>query len=66
MKTTFLAGDVLKDGQINQYDKSYVNSYFGETCSDKTKIWSYVKYDLNRDGNVDSRDSAIVLVSYGY
>ncbi len=65
---TFLAGDIVKDGQINIYDLSAVVSYFGEididTATDDVKA-SYVKYDLNRDGKINSKDVAYVLVSWG-
>ncbi len=65
---TFLAGDIVKDGQINIYDLSAVVSYFGEididTATDEVKA-SYVKYDLNRDGKINSKDVAYVLVSWG-
>ena len=61
----FLAGEIVNDGKINVYDLSAVVSYFGEldlnaegTASD------YAKYDLNRDGKVDSKDVAMVLVSW--
>ena len=64
-KKNFLAGEIVADGKINVYDLSAVVSYFGEidlnaegTASD------YVKYDLNRDGKVDSKDVAMVLVSW--
>ena len=61
---TFLAGELVRDNQINIYDLSAVVSYFGEDDFATTHP-EYVKYDLNRDGKIDSRDIAYVLVSWG-
>lgn len=63
-KVTFLAGDIVKDNNINIYDLSAVVSYFGteNLVSDHP---DYAKYDLNRDGVIDSKDVAYVLVSWG-
>jgi hypothetical protein len=59
----FLAGDIVGDNQINIYDLSAVVSYFAtSTSADYAK---YTKYDLNRDGVIDSKDVAYVLVSWG-
>ena len=60
----FLAGDIVKDNNINIYDLSAVVSYFGQ-MTDKTAKDDYAKYDLNRDGVIDSKDVAYVLVSWG-
>ena len=58
------AGDIVKDGQINIYDLSAVVSYFGtDNLVENHK--EYAKYDLNRDGVIDSKDVAYVLVSWG-
>lgn len=62
--TNFLAGDIVKDGQINIYDLSAVISYFGANNL-VTDNPGYAKYDLNRDGVIDSKDVAYVLVSWG-
>lgn len=60
----FLAGEIVKDNEINIYDLSAVVSYFGsENLADEHP--EYVKYDLNRDGVIDSKDVAYVLVSWG-
>ncbi len=64
-KKNFLAGDIVKDNKINTYDLSAVVSYFGETGLSATNNKAYAKYDLNRDGLIDSKDVAIVLVSWG-
>ena len=63
-RTNFLAGDIVKDGQINIYDLSAVVSYFG-TDNLVENHTEYAKYDLNRDGVIDSKDVAYVLVSWG-
>jgi len=60
---TFLAGDIVKDNVINIYDLSAVVSYFGEVNLVGTNN-GYAKYDLNRDGKIDSKDVAYVLVSW--
>jgi len=59
----FLAGDIVKDNIINIYDLSAVVSYFGEVNLVGTNN-GYAKYDLNRDGKIDSKDVAYVLVSW--
>ena len=64
VKTNFLAGDIVKDNNINIYDLSAVVSYFGENNL-ATAHPEYAKYDLNRDGVIDSKDVAYVLVSWG-
>lgn len=64
VNTNFLAGDIVKDGQINVYDLSAVISYFG-TDNLVDNHPTYAKYDLNRDGVIDSKDVAFVLVSWG-
>ena len=61
----FLAGDIVKDNNINVYDLSAVVSYFGEIDLDADNKPEYAKYDLNRDGKIDSKDVAYVLVSWG-
>ncbi len=65
---TYLAGDIVKDNEINIYDLSAVVSYFGEVdlnVTGETYNKGYAKYDLNRDGKIDSKDVAMVLVSWG-
>ena len=61
---TFLAGEIVKDNNINIYDLSAVVSYFGTNNNVNTSS-AYAKYDLNRDGKIDSKDVAYVLVSWG-
>ena len=62
---TFLAGDIVKDSNINIYDLSAVVSYFGTIdLKDAVDADKYIKYDLNRDGKIDSKDVAYVLVSW--
>ncbi|MCC8160997.1 MAG: dockerin type I domain-containing protein, partial [Oscillospiraceae bacterium] len=60
---TFLAGDIVMDYNINLYDLSAVVSYFGKTTT-TADYDAYAKYDLNRDGKIDSKDIAMVLVSW--
>ncbi|MCD8181287.1 MAG: dockerin type I domain-containing protein [Firmicutes bacterium] len=62
---TFLAGDIVANDLIDLWDLSAVVSYFGKT-NDTTTADTFVMYDLNRDGKVDSRDIAMVLVSWDY
>ena len=64
VKTNFLAGDIVADNNINIYDLSAVVSYFG-TVNVTDAASQYAKYDLNRDGVIDSKDVALVLVSWG-
>ena len=59
----FLAGDIVKDNNINIYDLSAVVSYFG-TSNNVNAASAYARYDLNRDGKIDSKDVAYVLVSW--
>ena len=63
---TYLAGDIVMNNTIDIYDLSAVVSYFGEVDlnTDET-MYGYAKYDLNRDGKIDSKDVAMVLVSWG-
>lgn len=61
---TFLAGDIVKDCIINIYDLSAVVSYFGEDNL-VTNHPEYAQHDLNRDGRIDSKDVAYVLISWG-
>ncbi len=63
MTKNFLAGDIVKDNNINIYDLSAVVSYFG--VINGSEDLKYAKYDLNRDGKIDSTDVAMVLVSWG-
>ncbi len=60
-KVTFLAGDIDDSKYIDLYDLSAAVAYFGKTGSDMS---GYVQYDLNRDGAIDSKDIAMVLVSW--
>ena len=63
--TNFLAGELVSDNEINIYDLSAVVSYFGSTADSTDAAWGYAKYDLNRDGKIDSKDISYVLVSWG-
>ena len=64
--TTYLAGDIVMNNKIDIYDLSAVVAYFGEVNLDTDEnMYGYAKYDLNRDGKIDSKDVAMVLVSWG-
>lgn len=60
----FLAGEIVQDNKINKYDLAAVVSYFGEDDLVASRP-EYNKYDLNRDGVIDSEDIAYVLVAFG-
>lgn len=64
-KTTFLAGELVRDGKIDIYDLSAVVAYFGQKNIGKTQASKFAKYDLNRDGEIDIMDISIVLTSWG-
>jgi len=66
LASNFLAGDIVRDNNINIYDLSAVISYFGTAAASRQTTWNnYIQYDLNRDGAIDSKDIAYVLVSWG-
>ena len=58
----FLVGDIVMDYIVDEYDLAAVTSYYG--TYDLTDAAKYIKYDLNRDGNIDIIDVAYVLHSY--
>ncbi len=67
-EVTFLAGDIDNSQHIDLYDLSAAVAYFGttndtENVTEESK--KYIQYDLNRDGAIDSKDIAMVLVSWG-
>ena len=63
----FVAGDIQMDNRIDIYDLNAVVSYFGmiDMDQDYNTYNAYIRYDLNRDGKIDARDVAMVLVSWG-
>ena len=70
--SNFLAGDIAMDGFIGLYDLNGVTSFYGQEGlrNDVNKTVAegkdvYVQYDLNRDGKIDAKDIAYVLVSWG-
>lgn len=63
-KVSFLAGEMVDDGEINIYDLSAVVSYFGQEAENTTSAWNYVKYDLDRNGIIDSHDVAYILTAW--
>ncbi len=68
----FLAGDIDNSQKVDLYDLSAAVAYFGKTeMKDEAGAPTeandvYIRYDLNRDGKIDSKDIAMVLVSWGY
>lgn len=59
-ETNFLAGDIVGDNIIDIYDLSAVVSYFDQRPNNVLEESVYSKYDLNRDGIINSKDVAIV------
>ncbi len=55
----FLVGDIVMDYTVDEYDLAAVTSYYG--MYDLTDADKYMRYDLNRDGNIDIIDVAYVL-----
>ena len=63
MAHNFLVGDIAMDYIIDKYDLAAVTSYYGNydiKTGDK-----YVRYDLNRDHQIDILDVAYVLHGMG-
>lgn len=66
MNHNFLVGDIAMDYVIDDYDLAAVTSYYGTYDINDSNAAKLVKYDLNRDGNIDITDVAYVLHSLGY
>ena len=63
MTNNFVVGDIAMDYTVDKYDLAAVTSYYGTyNLTDTNKI----KYDLNRDGNIDITDVAYVLHNFGF
>lgn len=63
MANNFVVGDIAMDYIVDKYDLAAVTSYYGTyNLTDENKI----KYDLNRDGNIDITDVAYVLHNFGF
>ena len=63
MTNNFVVGDIAMDYIVDKYDLAAVTSYYGTyNLTDESKI----KYDLNRDGNIDITDVAYVLHNFGF
>lgn len=59
----FVVGDIAMDYIVDKYDLAAVTSYYGTyNLTDENKI----KYDLNRDGDIDITDVAYVLHNFGF
>ena len=68
MMHNFLVGDIAMDYIIDKYDLAAVTSYYGIydiESQDDDGIKKLVKYDLNRDGDIDILDVAYVLHGMG-
>lgn len=63
MENNFVVGDIVMDYTVDKYDLAAVTSYYGTYRLDDT---SKIKYDLNRDGNIDITDVAYVLHNFGF
>ncbi len=59
----FVVGDIVMDYIVDKYDLAAVTSYYG--MYDIENNAKYLKYDLNRDGNIDIRDVQYVLHTMG-
>lgn len=63
MPNNFVVGDIAMDYIVDKYDLAAVTSYYGTYgLTDTNKI----KYDLNRDGDIDITDVAYVLHNFGF
>lgn len=63
MANNFVVGDIAMDYIVDKYDLAAVTSYYGTYgLTDTNKI----KYDLNRDGDIDITDVAYVLHNFGF
>lgn len=60
---TFLVGDIAMDYIIDKYDLAAVTSYYGTYNITNSNL---VKYDLNRDGDIDIIDIGYVIHGLGY
>jgi hypothetical protein len=61
-KSSFVAGEIIKDGVVDLYDLSAVaTNYDADTEYDEVANPGSVQFDLNRDGKVDGSDLAIVI-----
>ncbi len=59
----FVVGDIVMDYIVDKYDLAAVTSYYGMyNIKNNAK---YIKYDLNRDGDIDIRDVQYVLHTMG-
>lgn len=65
MAHNFLVGDIVMDYTVDKYDLAAVTSYYGTYDIDKAQASKYIKYDLNRDGDIDIRDVHYVLHTMG-
>ncbi len=59
----FVVGDIVMDYIVDKYDLAAVTSYYGMYNIENNA--KYLKYDLNRDDNIDIRDVQYVLHTMG-
>lgn len=60
---TLLAGDVNKDGSVNQRDLALIRNVFGSTKGD-TKYDENASYDFDESEAINQRDAATALNNY--
>lgn len=67
MPHNFVVGDIVMDFIVDRYDLAAVTSYYGMyNITERTNASEkYLKYDLNRDGNIDIIDVHYVLHTFG-
>lgn len=67
MAHNFVVGDIVMDFIVDRYDLAAVTSYYGMyNITERTNASEkYLKYDLNRDGNIDIIDVHYVLHTFG-
>ena len=63
MAHNFVVGDIVMDMKVDKYDLAAVTSYYGMYNIENNA--KYIKYDLNRDGDIDIRDVQYVLHTMG-
>ena len=67
MAHNFVVGDIVMDFIVDRYDLAAVTSYYGmyDITNRDNASGKYLKYDLNRDGNIDIIDVHYVLHTFG-
>jgi len=65
MADNFVVGDIVMDMKVDKYDLAAVTSYYGMYKISTSEASKYIRYDLNRDGDIDIRDVQYVLHTMG-